>query len=195
MDDIKLEKKKIRKEIQIYFKNMLPSDFILKSEQVLEKLEKLSVWKDAETVLIFLSLSDEIKTDNIINKALSSGKKTAVPRIKDNNLVFHIIESLDAEFITHHLGMDEPDETFAMINTETLRKENTLILVPGLAYDKNCFRLGRGKGFYDRFLSSLDKDIPKIGIGYDFQIVESVPVEDHDFPLDFIITETSIFKA
>ncbi len=114
---------------------MLPSDFILKSEKVLEKLEKLSVWKDAETVLIFLSLSDEIKTDIIINKALSSGKKTAVPRINNNNLEFHIIESLDAEFITHHLGMDEPDDTFARINTETLRKENTLILVP-----RTCLR-------------------------------------------------------
>lgn len=71
--------------------------------------------------------------------------------------------------------------------------EKTLILVPGLAFDKNCFRLGRGKGFYDKFLSGIDKSVKKIGIGYDFQIVESVPAEDHDFPLDSVITDTSIF--
>ena len=195
MNNIRSEKKKIRKEIKMRLKNLTAHDFNLKSEKVLEQLVKLPEWQKADTVLIFLSLQDEIKTDIIIKQALSEEKKTAVPRIKDNDLVFHIIESLNSDFNTHKLGMDEPDETFPVITPQLLKTENTLIIVPGLAYDKNCFRLGRGKGFYDRFLSSVEDDISKIGIGYDFQIIESVPVEDHDFPLDMVITDNFFFKS
>lgn len=193
MEDIKSNKKKIRKEIKNLFKTLSPEDFNTKSEQVLANLTELDVWKNAETILIFLSLPDEISTALIIDKALHEGKKAAVPRIKNNDLVFHLISSLDSDFITHPLGMDEPRENTPVIIPDSLSPDKTLILVPGLAFDKNCFRLGRGKGFYDRFLSSVDKSIIKAGIGYDFQLIASVPVEEHDFSLDMIVTDKSVY--
>ena len=192
MTDIKAEKKRIRKEIKNHFRTIPISDFDAKSKKVLDKLKKLPEWKNAETVLIFLSLPDEIKTEGIINEALEENKKTAVPRINGNDIVFHYIKSVNSSLIIHPLGMAEPSPSAPVFNPLSA-DEKTLILVPGLAFDKNCFRLGRGKGFYDKFLSGIDKSVKKIGIGYDFQIVESVPAEDHDFPLDSVITDTSIF--
>ena len=192
MTDIKAEKKRIRKEIKNHFRTIPISDFDAKSKKVLDKLKKLPEWKNAETVLIFLSLPDEIKTEGIINEALEENKKTAVPRINGNDIVFHYIKSVNSSLIIHPLGMAEPSPSAPVFNSLSA-DEKTLILVPGLAFDKNCFRLGRGKGFYDKFLSGIDKSVKKIGIGYDFQIVESVPAEDHDFPLDSVITDTSIF--
>ena len=67
-----------------------------------------------------------------------------------------------------------------------------LALIPGVAFDKKCDRLGRGKGFYDRILNHLT--CTKIGIGFSFQIIDNVPVEDHDKPLDFIVTENEIIN-
>lgn len=192
MTDIKAEKKRIRKEIKNQFRTIPISDFDAKSKKVLDKLKKLPEWKNAETVLIFLSLPDEIKTEGIINEALEENKKTAVPRINGNDIVFHYIKSVNSSLIIHPLGIAEPSPSTPVFNPLSA-DEKTLILVPGLAFDKNCFRLGRGKGFYDKFLSGIDKSVKKIGIGYDFQIVESVPAEDHDFPLDSVITDTSIF--
>ena len=66
-----------------------------------------------------------------------------------------------------------------------------LIIVPGVAFDRQCHRLGRGRGFYDRLLSSLD--VPKVGICFDFQLVPSVPVESFDYPMDHVVTETKIY--
>ena len=79
MDNIKDEKKRIRKNIKGIFKKLAPDDYIRKSEAVLIKLETLPEWKKADTVLLFLSLPDEISTANIIAKAISEGKKVAVP--------------------------------------------------------------------------------------------------------------------
>ena len=69
--------------------------------------------------------------------------------------------------------------------------EIDLIIVPGVAFDAQCHRLGRGRGFYDRLLSSLHA--PKIGICFDFQLVPSVPVESFDHPMDHVVTETKVY--
>ena len=193
MEDIKSEKIIIRKQIKGYFRNLSPEDFNRKSEEVLKKLVNLPEWERAETVIAFLSLPDEIKTDNIIRRALAEGKKTAVPRIENNDLVFHYIRSADSDFIIHPFGMPEPVSSSPVFNPEAA-DEKTIILVPGLAFDSRCLRLGRGKGFYDRFLSGIAGTVKKIGIGYDFQIIDSVPAEKHDFPLDMIITDKSVFS-
>ena len=174
MDEIKAEKKRIRKDIKNRFKDLTPAEFSRKSESVLKKLISLPEWKNAETVLVFLSLPDEIRTDMIIEKAVSDGKKTAVPRIDNSDLVFHYIKPSESDLIIHPLGMAEPDASSPRFDPYKA-DEKTLALVPGLAFDSRCFRLGRGKGFYDRFLPLLGKSSPKIGIGYDFQKVDSVP--------------------
>ena len=192
MTDIKSEKKIIRKKIKELFKKLESDDFDRKSEAVLKKIINLPEWKNAETVVVFLSLPDEIKTDNIISRALAEGKKTAVPRIENSDLIFHYIRSPDSDFIIHPYGMPEPAPTSPVFEPEAA-DEKTLLLVPGLAFDSSCLRLGRGKGFYDRFLSGISASVKKIGIGYDFQIVEAVPAEEHDFPLDMIITDSSVF--
>ena len=194
MEDIKAEKIIIRKTIKELFKNLTPDDFNRKSGEVLNRLTELPEWKKADTVIAFLSLPDEIKTGSIIKRALEEGKKTAVPRIENNNLVFHYIKSPDSDLVMHPYGMPEPQPSAPVFTPESA-DSTTIILVPGLAFDRKCLRLGRGKGFYDRFLSRIAGQVKKVGIGYDFQIVDCIPVEKHDFPLDMIITDTSVFTS
>ena len=70
-----------------------------------------------------------------------------------------------------------------------------MVIVPAVAYDKNCYRLGYGGGFYDRFLENLREDATTIGIAFDLQIFDEVPKEDHDAQLDYIVTESTILKS
>ena len=154
MKSIREDKKHIRNRIKTNFRSLSPDSFKSMSENVLSNLISLDIWNKTEIILLFLSLPDEIKTDIIIEKAFSEGKKIAVPRIEGEDLLFHFITDVSKDLITHPLGMEEPLKTSRIIQHTLLQREKTLILVPGLAFDKNCFRLGRGKGFYDRFLSS-----------------------------------------
>ncbi len=197
MDDIKTEKKRIRNEIRQTFKSLPRKDFDSMSRNVLLNLERLEIWNNAETVLVFLSLPDEIKTDIIIEKAFSEGKKIAVPKINGNDMLFFFIDDLNGNFKKHPLGMYEPVSDPAKgspVSISSLEPGKSLVLVPGLAFDRHLRRLGRGKGFYDRFLSSLNSNITKAGIGYDFQIIKSVPSEEHDIKLDILVTDESVIS-
>jgi 5-formyltetrahydrofolate cyclo-ligase len=89
-------------------------------------------------------------------------------------------------------GIKEPMEEYVR---PTSSEQLDLIIVPAVAYDRRGYRIGYGGGYYDRFLSSLDKDIVTIGIAFDIQIVGEVPVQPFDIPVDMVITESGIIKG
>lgn len=178
-----MEKKELRKEIKRRFAALAREEFAGKSAAVLEKLKKLPEWRDAGTIFAFISMKDEIDTEEILKEILKSGKRLAVPRIDGENLVFHLIESLTDGLVPDCYGIPEPDASAPVAEPVG----NDIMLIPGLAFDSRRNRLGRGKGFYDRYLNGTEASVRKIGICYDFQIVEAVPTEPHDKPLDMII--------
>ena len=83
-------------------------------------------------------------------------------------------------------GIPEPSED---ASRQVLENELGLIIAPGLAFDKRGYRIGYGKGFYDRFLFGLSQKVPAVGLAFDFQVVPTLPVSPGDFPLDLIITD------
>lgn len=178
-----MEKKELRKEIKNRFRLLEREKFAEKSAAVLEKLKKLPQWHRAETVFAFISMKDEIDTEAILTEILASGKKLAVPRIDGENLVFHLIESITEGLVPDCYGIPEPEASAPV----AIPAGNDMMLIPGLAFDSRNNRLGRGKGFYDRYLASIPEEVSMIGICYDFQIVDAVPSEPHDKPLDMII--------
>jgi 5-formyltetrahydrofolate cyclo-ligase len=91
--------------------------------------------------------------------------------------------------------MNEPLPETESVNIESPESQKILILTPGIAFDKQCNRLGRGKSFYDRFLSKYGKSCTKAGIAFSFQIVENLPIENHDVQLDFVVTDENIFSS
>ena len=191
MEDIRVVKKEIRTAMKARLAAVSPDETLRASKSVLAQLESLEQWKRAEIVLAFLSMKDEINTAPIIKAVQEQGKTLAVPRVAGKDLVFYQIAYLEKDVAPGAFGILEPLIEIPEIDIKTLSEPHSVALVPGLAFDKENFRLGRGKGFYDRFLASAGDSLYKIGIGYGFQLVESVPREPHDKALDLVITSRS----
>lgn len=153
-----------------------------------KKLISFDEYKRAKTVLIYVSLDDEVKTDNIINQAMLDKKQIAVPFCRDNigNMDFYIINSL-SQLEKGRFNVREPK----IYECEILKDfSNSVIIVPGLLFDKKGYRLGFGKGYYDRFLKNYKGK--SIGLCYDEMIASEVPISEYDKKVDYIITQSNI---
>ena len=151
----------------------------------LKKSHNISVF------LIYVSFRDEVDTKELIEYLLSSGGKVAVPRCYDNGrMEFFVISSLE-NLRTSAYGILEPedDERFRVTDFE-----NSLCIVPGLAFDSSGMRIGYGGGYYDRFLEKHENMI-SVGFCYDLLIEKSVLTEKHDRKVDYIITEKGIMRT
>lgn len=191
MEDIRLVKKELRTAMKARLAAVSPHETLHAAKSVLAQLENLEQWKSAEIVLAFLSMKDEINTIPILEAAREQGKTFAVPRVVGPDLVFYQLSYLEKDVAPGAFGILEPVSGLCPVAVETLSEHHSVALVPGLAFDKENFRLGRGKGFYDRFLASAGDSLYKIGIGYSFQLVEKVPREPHDKALDLVVTSRS----
>lgn len=158
-----------------------------KSAKITRKLFKCEFFKNKSRIAFFVSLPEEVDTRRMIDRALRLGKRVAVPKcdLKKGRIDFYDIKSRK-ELKKGVLGILEPkgDATRRLS-----ARRMGCIVVPGLAFDKKFNRLGRGDGFYDRFLKTTGKRTFKIGLGYSFQLVPKVPVGSHDTRLDLVITD------
>ena len=154
------------------------------SAKIMERLEETDLFRQASCIALYHAISGEVQTAGLIEKWYRE-KKLLLPLIKGNDLQLLLYsgkESLKAGAF----GILEPTEDCVAVP----ENEIDLIIVPGVAFDRQRNRLGRGKGFYDRLLSTLN--VPKIGISYDFQLKDQIPVEPFDRKMDVIITEKEI---
>ncbi|MBE6741565.1 MAG: 5-formyltetrahydrofolate cyclo-ligase [Ruminococcaceae bacterium] len=155
-----------------------------KDKLISEKLYALEAYKSCKTVLTYVSLDDEIKTDDIIIHSLKAGKRVAVPYCKDDmgNMDFYLIDSL-TQLSIGSFSVREPD----INECERINSFNdSIAIVPGLIFDKNGYRIGYGKGYYDRFLNEFNGI--SIGLCYDELLTESLPIDKHDKNVDILIT-------
>lgn len=147
--------------------------------RVFSRLEATHEFASSRNIMIYYSLPDELSTTEFIDKWCKH-KSFFLPRVNGDNLD---IVPLDNNLQPGAFNIKEPSgRSIAEINTIDL------IIVPAIAFDRNGNRIGRGKGYYDRLLKSADSII-KIGVGYDFQLVDKIDSETHDVPLDIVITD------
>ena len=182
-------KKEFRKTAREKRKAILNRD--ISDKKIAEKLFALDEFKMAKTILIYASIEDEIRTDDIINCALESGKNVAVPLCSDEkgNMDFYLIDSL-SELETGMFGVREPNAD----NCDKLSDfSDSIIIVPGLSFDKFGKRIGYGKGYYDRFLSRYSSFA--IGLCYDEMIACQLPADEYDKSVDLIITQSDVIKC
>ena len=146
-------------------KNKTITESVLESEQ----------YKNADKIFAYWSVDSEVDTHDIIAKALSDGKRVALPKCtdKNGNMKFYYIASL-ADLVDGMYGIKEPPEDFIAEDYT----ENSLCLVPALAFDKEGYRLGYGKGYYDRFLSDISPY--KLGICKKELLLEKLPYSEYD---------------
>ncbi|AFS77214.1 5-formyltetrahydrofolate cyclo-ligase [Gottschalkia acidurici 9a] len=187
-----LDKKAIRKRMLNIRQQMNRDKVESLSKEIKLKLMKLPIYQKSKTIMLYLSFGNEVDSYELIKACLESGKKVVVPFCvkKDMKIIPTEIKSLDIPLRTHDMGYMEIEEEFV---DPVSADEIDLIILPGIAFDKKCYRIGFGAGYYDRFLGELNFGIPTIGVAYDFQIIESfLEMESHDVPLDYVITESRI---
>ncbi len=172
------EKAKIRRRIRNKKNVLSDMEKSQSAATVFEKIELLSEFMNAKSVLMYWSLPDELPTHNFIVK-WSAKKQMLLPMVKGDKMLIKPFISTD-ELRKSDMGIWEPEA-----QREYLRQID-LVIVPGIAFDKGKNRLGRGKGYYDRYFNN--KSITKIGVCYDFQLLEVIPTEPFDVCMDKIIT-------
>lgn len=149
------------------------------AERVFSIVQEMAAFLMADRVLLYHSLPDELSTRSFIER-WHSKKQFYLPRVNGLNL-----EILPYDRSRLHLGsfrIEEPDgDDTADIN------DIDLVIVPAVAFDRRGNRVGRGKGYYDRLLSS--SRAVTIGVGYDFQLVDEIDAEEHDVAVDFVVTD------
>lgn len=152
--------------------------------EVFDRLERTAAFVMADKVLMYHSLPDELSTHDFLRK-WGSKKKFFLPRVNGVNLDILPYDESRLELGSFHI--EEPTGN-DFVDVDDIE----LIIVPAVAYDRRGNRLGRGKGFYDRLLASAKAT--KIGVGYEFQLVDDIPSEPHDVPVDYVITQSLTIK-
>lgn len=154
------------------------------SDIIFKKIEDTGMFCKSKTILLYNALPDEVQTISYIKKWAET-KKIILPVV--NGSVLELREYCESSMQQGAFGIYEPKGT-KIVKPE----EIDLAVVPGVAFDRSCRRLGRGKGYYDRALEGIKAYV--VGIGFSFQIVDRVPTEQHDRILDYVITEKDTFK-
>jgi 5-formyltetrahydrofolate cyclo-ligase len=155
------------------------------SATICDRLAALTCWHDSDTVLLFAPLQDEPD----VFLLPQNGKRFCYPRYNPDRGYEAAAADDRGELSAGKFGIMEPSPD-AM---EVSGNEVDLIIVPGMAFDKNCYRLGRGRGFYDQWLLNLSG--VKIGMGFDHQLIDCVPREAHDVKLDGVIVPSRSIGA
>jgi 5-formyltetrahydrofolate cyclo-ligase len=144
----------------------------------------------AGAILVYASLPDEVDTATLVSALTASGRVVAVPRVcGDREMTLHPISSLD-ELSPGVCDIPEPSGDLEALPPEAF----DVVVVPGIAFDRACRRIGFGGGFYDTLIPRLRAGAFTVGLAFDEQIVDEVPCEEHDRPLDAVATPTALHR-
>lgn len=148
-------------------------------------------FSSAETVALYRAIEGEVQTDEIFEEATSKGKRALYPRVEpgNKNLVFCEVTDLD-DMPPGTWKIPEPPESARICPIS----EADLVVTPGVAFDRGGARLGQGGGFYDRMFKRLKPRAVRMGIAFDLQIVEQIPMGPHDEYLDCLATESGMLR-
>lgn len=173
-----MDKKELRSHIKALKRQHTKVSLIEQSSLILNKLESHKDFIEAKTVMLYSSLPDEVQTIGFIEKWRHK-KRIILPTVVGDDII-PVELTDDTDFAIGDFNILEPQN-------KPYNGSYDLIIVPGVAFDKDGNRIGRGKGYYDRFLSK-HMNIKRIGICFDFQLIERVPTEDNDIRMHEIIS-------
>lgn len=153
-----------------------------RSLPIMEKVEQLDAFQRAKTILLYWSMDDEVYTQDFVRQWYEQ-KCLLLPCVDGDDLLLRQYTGIESMQPGPQFGIPEPvGPVFEQLD------KVEMIVVPGVAFDRQRNRMGRGRGFYDRLLKSTPNAI-KVGVAFDFQIFDSIPVETFDVPMDVVVTE------
>lgn len=186
-------KAEIRKRILELRRNLTEEDIVSKSDAILQNVLKTPEYEEAYNILLYADYNHEVMTRGIFESALLHKKRVYFPKtdILTNTMEFYQITSIK-QLAKGNMGILEPREDMRSRYIFNI-KEDTLIILPGVAFDTFGYRIGYGKGFYDRYLINKRR-LSTMALAFSCQIVEEIPKEEHDIKMDKIVTEEIIYS-
>ena len=179
-----MEKSEIRRKIRNLRMMLSEMEKASAAEEVFAQLEKTAAFMMADNILMYHSLPDELQTIKFLRK-WQDRKRFFLPRVNGVNLDILPYEETRLELGSFHIEEPTGEDMVDVSDIE-------LMVIPAVAFDRKGNRLGRGKGFYDRLLST--SKATKIGVGYEFQLFDDIPTEPHDVAMDMVITQKTLIK-
>lgn len=195
MDNISNKKKQIRKDI-LEVRRSMDIDKKDTYDTLIEKsFFESSFYKEAKNIFIYISYDSEINTKRIINRAINERKNIYVPRTEFDTKLMNAVKINDfSNLVESRYGILEPKKEEPFIDPNEL----DIIVVPGVAFDKNGGRIGYGAGYYDRYFKRINEEnksrIIKLALIYDFQLIDEVPTDEEDVLIDAVLTEKQFIK-
>lgn len=175
-----MDKAALRREIREKKRAMTEEEIVLRSTKLGELFADSQAYKDAKTIYGYLPYNQEVRTVPMLERALQDGKRVAIPKVYGDTMKFIVMDDL-SKTEKGYAGIPEP-----VADGPVAEDQTALVLMPGLAFTKNGDRMGYGGGFYDRFLAE-EPNHPTLALCYDFQILESLPTEEFDIPVDLVL--------
>lgn len=193
---VREDKKLIRGKLKSLRAGLPKKEALEKSGGVQKLLFGLPEFQRAKTVSFYVAKEDEVQTERMIKDSLKLGKRVLVPICKESGeLALSELLDCDTELEPGSFGVLEPKLTCRRMVPATKAE---LIVVPGVAFDLSGHRLGRGKGYYDRFLQKVSSSNPGtrfIGLAYEFQVLNDLPHTPGDVPVHKVVTEKRVINA
>lgn len=181
------EKRLIRKQIFAARKQCADEQVEEWSRQLTERVIRLPEFLQADRVMAYADYNHEVMTRFIIEEAWKSGREVAVPKVVGKDMVFYRLTDFSQLRSWDISAIPEPTEG------ETVDWTDALMIMPGVAFDRENHRVGYGGGFYDRFLEK-HPDIQRVAVAFDFQILDQVPTEPTDICPQIIVTQSNIYR-
>ena len=187
-----MDKREIRKDLIDKRDAIKSDDWIEYSNKIQRNIIRSSLYRSAECILIYSDFHGEVGTFSLIEAALLDNKMVYLPKVCENfleaRMEFYRIYSTQ-ELIDGFMGIKEPigslDRVFSL---DEIDLKKTVVFVPGVAFSKDNYRLGYGKGYYDNYLKDKEEML-KIGLCFSMQIKDTIPNEEHDIKMNYVITE------
>ena len=182
-----MERERVRAETLRQRDELAPEIRAVFSRQIVDSVMCWVQNEGFDAVMLYLNMRSEVETDSLLERLLHTGKHICAPVVDtdQDRLIPRQIQQPKTELVRHRYGMLEPNNACPIFPLTQLQ----LIIVPGIAFDFKGYRLGYGKGFYDRFLAECSHAIP-IGLAYQIQVVENTFPQVWDVPVKHIFTET-----
>ncbi|HHX67253.1 MAG: 5-formyltetrahydrofolate cyclo-ligase [Miniphocaeibacter sp.] len=188
-----MNKKLLRKEIINKRDSLSLENKKTLDENIFQQLLNSDILDKFNNIFCYVNFGSEINTRPIMEYIIKKNKNLYIPYIekKENIMKLSLIKDLDNDLISGYYNILEPKKDLRnFVNNDII----DLVITPGVAFTREKYRMGYGGGFYDRFFASLNSSPLKIALAYNFQIVNELPLEKFDIPVDIIITEDIIIK-
>ncbi len=191
--DTATQKQAIREAAHNNRRNQANKDEV--SATIVARFMELPEYAAARTVMFYVDVRDEVRTRHALPQAISGDKRIVIPYCVDGELELFHLESMDELEIGMYKILEPRDDLRNVAAKRLQPKDLDLIMVPGVAFDREGGRTGHGKGYYDKLLEHARPDAPLVALAFEAQMFPKIPCESHDIYMDKVVTELQTYTG